>query len=129
MPENPLFWFPFFPDRWLGSFKIGQYSIAQEGMLIRLMAYQWINKKLPKNIEKLARLCRIEDAELWVELKDVVKDSFVDCPNDPESIYNKNLEVIRREQVKRHKDNMKRTQKATKGRWPNGLVTDSVTDP
>jgi len=117
MPENPLFWFPFFPDRWLGSFKIGQFSIAQEGMLIRLMAYQWINKKLPKSLDKLARLCRISEEKQKVELFEVVDASFEDCPDDPKSIYNKNLEVIRKEQVKRHKDNMKRTKKATEKRW------------
>lgn len=69
-------YFPFYPDRWLGSGKIDQIAPEQEGAYIRLLARSWGQPecKLPKNEALLMRWSRLEDTR---QLRNLLKVCFV----------------------------------------------------
>lgn len=121
-------WFPLYADDWLSSGKVNQLNLAQQGMYLRLLVHQWRLGKLPKKTSSLRQLSGAANAIHGKQLPFVIELCFEDHPDDPDSIINKRLEVIRAEQVKKREANVRKTEKARKAaRSPS--ITDDVTDP
>lgn len=93
--------FQFYPDSWLGSFKVLMMKPEYEGGYIRLLCYMWNDEdcSLPDDDEVLASLSRLN--ERWFSGGSaMVRKCFVKHPNKDGFLTNNRLQKEREKQIK-----------------------------
>ena len=121
---DKLPWFKFFAKDWLTDDTVLEMDCAERGMYIQLLAYQWVNGKIPKTRVAIARLVGCLEAEV----SDIVVDAF---PNR----VNPKLNERRHEAMERFETlsdagrrGGKKTQASRKGGLKGGLAEASSLD-
>lgn len=66
-------WYPLYHEAF--ELDTGSWTAGQVGCLLRLMNHQWANGSVPNDQEKLARICRVNQAD-WPEIWDILKPKF-----------------------------------------------------
>jgi uncharacterized protein YdaU (DUF1376 family) len=122
------FYFPFFPDEWLGSPKIMLMTPAEEGAYIRLLAIAWGNDNcaLPNDDIQLASLSRLN--EDWFKGSgDKIRQNFV---RNGDTIYNSKLKILKKNLKKIISAKKIAGKAGAKKRWENNQVHGTaIADP
>jgi hypothetical protein len=112
--QDPLEWFPFMVDMWLGSQTVALMTLAARGAYVQLMCYQWRDGSIPAEEPKIARLLGlplVELHQLWEELG----PAFPECGEGRRM--NPRLSQIRVQQTERHAKAVTRATNAANARW------------
>jgi uncharacterized protein YdaU (DUF1376 family) len=114
MNRSPAF--QFYPADYLSDENVVMMSLAGQGAYVRLMCYCWREGSIPKDIDRLARLCGIDSSamgQLWAELK----LCFAEHPADPERLVHPRLEKEREKQAEFHRERTESGKRGAKLRW------------
>jgi hypothetical protein len=102
-------------------------NYEERGLLWTLRMYCWGNETLPKGLDLLAQICRLETDEferLWTPR---VSKFFEECPGNPSRIRNISLEAYRKDMLTRRKRRQEAGKQGADARWVGrGDGTDQV---
>lgn len=90
MSPKTLPFMKLYVDDYLGSLKVAQMSLAEEGAYLRLLMFAWKDGSLPRDLSQLCRFCRLDPTvpEHRGLVGRVVEWCFEEHPDDPSRIVN-----------------------------------------
>jgi len=71
---DKLPWFKFYAKDWLTDDTVTEMDCTERGMYVHLLAYQWVNERIPASRGAVARLVGVLESEVT----DIVMDAFPD---------------------------------------------------
>ena len=95
--NSKLPWFPFYTDRFTGSWSVRQMSAEQVGVYMLLLVHEWSHGPIPSNGDKLTVICHGADVRV---VRSVLRMCFEKRRG---GWINKALEDVRKAQLERHK--------------------------
>ncbi len=121
--KDKCFYFPFYPDEWLGSPKVMLMTPAEEGAYIRLLAISWGNENcsLPDDDNELSILSRLGQ-EWFNGSGQKIRQNFT---KNGTTIYNQKLRQVKIKSKKMVFARKKAGMAGAKKRWENKDI-DSV---
>lgn len=123
MAKSKLPWFPFHATEWLLDIDVQDMSLAEQGLYVRLLCFQWREGAIPLAIGTVCTVGHVtlKDLEDHVDLG-VVLSKFPEAPNMPGFGLNPKLEEIRKQQENSNQALVERAKKGGKAKAKHELL-------
>lgn len=90
--------FRFYPSDFLSDEHVALMTNQEIGCYLKLLCYCWREGSIPSDLNKIAKLVG-EDGSAIAQLWLAIKPCFTKCPDQPDRLYQKRLEIERKKQL------------------------------
>lgn len=116
---------------WLADERFRDMTAAERGILWSMRLECWVNARVPKDTERLARRLGYLPDELAVFLTDRVLAFFADMPDQPDYLHCPELTSYRMQLAEKHQERSQAGRRGADSRWgkdDDGLANGSAND-